>query len=141
MEVPRSGVKSEPQPLAYTTATATPDLSRICDLHHSSRERQIPNPPSKARDQTRNLIIPKSDLFLLRHNGNSQLFIFSIMSVPRLQAAPGPETVGRMEGRGEAQLTSHVSRKSVLLATIMPLRSTGKSTSPGCENQKKRSSP
>uniref|UniRef100_A0A4X1T449 NADP-dependent oxidoreductase domain-containing protein n=1 Tax=Sus scrofa TaxID=9823 RepID=A0A4X1T449_PIG len=45
------------------------------------------------------------------------------------QAAPGrvashPETVGRMEGRGEAQLTSHVSRKSVLLATIMPLRST-----------------
>ena len=51
-EVPRLGVKSEPQPLAYTTATATPDLSHICDLHYSSRQHLILNPPSKARDQT-----------------------------------------------------------------------------------------
>ena len=28
------------------TVTATPDLSRICNLHHSSRQRQIPNPLS-----------------------------------------------------------------------------------------------
>ena len=33
MEVPRLGVKSELQPLAYATATGMPDLSRICDLH------------------------------------------------------------------------------------------------------------
>ena len=32
---PRLGVKSELQPLAGTIATATPDLSRVCDLHHS----------------------------------------------------------------------------------------------------------
>ena len=32
MEVPRPGVKSELQFLAYTTAAATPDLSHICDL-------------------------------------------------------------------------------------------------------------
>ena len=36
MEVPRLGVKSELQLLAYATATATPDLSCICILHHSS---------------------------------------------------------------------------------------------------------
>jgi len=42
----------------YTTATAMPDLSHICDLHHSSRQRQILNPLSKARDRTRNLIVP-----------------------------------------------------------------------------------
>ena len=36
MEVPRLGVKSELQLLAYTTVTATPDPSRICDLHCSS---------------------------------------------------------------------------------------------------------
>ena len=36
MEVPRLGVDSELQVLAYTTATATQDLSLICDLHHSS---------------------------------------------------------------------------------------------------------
>ena len=35
METPRLGVKSELQPLAYTTATATWDLSCICNLHHS----------------------------------------------------------------------------------------------------------
>ena len=37
-------------PPAYTRATATQDLSRVCDLHHSSRQRQIINPLSKARD-------------------------------------------------------------------------------------------
>ena len=35
-EVPRLGVESELQLLACTTATATPDLSSFCDLHHSS---------------------------------------------------------------------------------------------------------
>ena len=43
---------------AYARATATPDPSRVCDLHHSSRQRRIFNPLSKARDQTRNLMVP-----------------------------------------------------------------------------------
>ena len=37
MEVPRLGVKSELQLPAYATAIATPDPSRVCDLHHSSQ--------------------------------------------------------------------------------------------------------
>ena len=53
MEVPRLGVKTELQLPAYTTATATWDLSRICDLHRSSQQHWIFNPMSKARDQTR----------------------------------------------------------------------------------------
>ena len=48
MEVPRLGVKSELWLLAYTTATATPDMSCVCDLYHRS---QILNPLSEARDQ------------------------------------------------------------------------------------------
>ena len=56
MEVPRVGVESELQVPAYTTATAAPDLSRICDLHHSSWQRQIFNPPREARDGTRILM-------------------------------------------------------------------------------------
>lgn len=32
VEVPKRGVKSELQLLAYTTATATPDPGHICDL-------------------------------------------------------------------------------------------------------------
>ena len=52
MQVPRLGVQSELQLLAYTTATATLDPSCICDLHHSSWQRQLLNPLSEARDQT-----------------------------------------------------------------------------------------
>ena len=52
MEVPRRGVKLELQLPAYTTTTATQDLSQVRDLYHSSRQRQILNPLSEARDQT-----------------------------------------------------------------------------------------
>ena len=50
MEIPRLGVESELQLLAYTTATAMQDPSRACNLHHSSRQCQIPNPLNEARD-------------------------------------------------------------------------------------------
>ena len=46
------GVELELQLPAYATATAMQDLSCICDLHHSSRQRQILNPLSEARDWT-----------------------------------------------------------------------------------------
>ena len=57
MEVPRPGTESEIQLLAYATATATPDLIHICNLHHSSWQRQILNYLSKAKDQTHNLMV------------------------------------------------------------------------------------
>ena len=44
MDVPRLGVKLELQLPAYTTVTATPDLSPVFDLHSSSRQCQILNP-------------------------------------------------------------------------------------------------
>ena len=57
MEVPRLGVELELQQLpSYTTATATPDLSCICDLHHSSWQCQILNPLSEARGRTQMLV-------------------------------------------------------------------------------------
>ena len=49
-EVPCLGVKSELQLLTYATATATQDLSHVCELHHSSQQRCIPDPLSEARD-------------------------------------------------------------------------------------------
>ena len=52
MKVPRLGVKSELQLPAHTTDTAMPDLSRVYNLYHSSRQCQILNPLSKARDWT-----------------------------------------------------------------------------------------
>ena len=52
MEVPRLRVESELQLPAYSTAPATQDLSRVCDLRYSSHHHQILNPLSKARDGT-----------------------------------------------------------------------------------------
>ena len=52
MEVPRLGVESELQVLAYTTATATQNLSYAYNIYHSSQQHQILNPLSGARDQT-----------------------------------------------------------------------------------------
>ena len=49
MEVPSLGVKLELQLPAYTTATATLDLSRIFNLH-SSQQYWILNLLSRARD-------------------------------------------------------------------------------------------
>ena len=48
MEVLRLGVESELYLLAHTTA----ELSLICKLYHSSWQRQILNPLSKAKDRT-----------------------------------------------------------------------------------------
>ena len=64
MEVPRLGVKLELQLLAYTIATATQDLIRVCNLHHRSRQHQILNLLSEARDQSRILMVPSRICFL-----------------------------------------------------------------------------
>ena len=58
MEVPRLGVELELQLLVYATATVAQDPSRICNLHHSTRQRQILNPLSEARDRTCVLMDP-----------------------------------------------------------------------------------
>ena len=69
MEFPRLGVKWELQLPAYTTATR--DRSRVCDLPHSSRQRQILNPLSEASDRTRILMDPSCVCSSRSHEGNS----------------------------------------------------------------------
>ena len=73
MEVPRLGFKSGLQlPDTVTAAApATPDLSCICDLHHSLRQHRILNPLGKARDQTHILMDTSRVLNPLSHNRNS----------------------------------------------------------------------
>ena len=69
MEVPRPGVQS-----AYTTATAMPNPSRICNLHLSLQQHWILNPLSKARDQTLNLVVLSRIHFCCTMTGTPQLF-------------------------------------------------------------------
>ena len=52
MEVLSLGVQTELQLPDYITATAAPDPSHICGLHHSSQQCGIRNALSRARDQT-----------------------------------------------------------------------------------------
>ena len=72
MEVPRLEVDSELQLLVYTTARATPDLSRVC---RSSRQHQILNPLIEARDRTRIPMDTSRVLNPLSHNGNSSFSV------------------------------------------------------------------
>ena len=64
MEVPRLEVKSDLRLPAYATATAVPDPSHACDLHHSSQQRRILDPLSRARDWTHVLIVASQIHFL-----------------------------------------------------------------------------
>ena len=68
--VPRLGVKLELKLPAYTTTTATQDLSSVCDLRHSSRQHRILNPLSEARDRTHNLMVTSQICFCCAIMGN-----------------------------------------------------------------------
>ena len=62
MEVPRLEVESELELLAYPTATATQDPSRVCHLHHSTQH-LILKLLSKARDRPHILMDTSGILF------------------------------------------------------------------------------
>ena len=76
----------EPQPqqlkiratsVTYTTATETTQgPSRVFNLHHSSRQRQILNPLNKARERTYNFMVPRGIRQPLRHDRNTSVSIF-----------------------------------------------------------------
>ena len=75
MEVPRLGIELELPLLAYTTTAATLDLSCICDLHQSSRQRRILNQLSEASYQTHILKDASRVHLPPSHDGNSNMFL------------------------------------------------------------------
>ena len=76
MEVPRLGVESELHLPAYTTAIAMWNPSCVCNLHHSSRQHQILDPLSEARDGTCNLMVPNRICFRCATTGTPFIFFF-----------------------------------------------------------------
>ena len=76
MEVPRPGVKSELQPLAYATATAMWDPSHVCNLHHSPQQCWILNPLNEAMDRTHVPMGPSRVHQPLNHKRSSPRYIF-----------------------------------------------------------------
>ena len=76
IEIPRLGVKSELQLPAYTTTSTTPDLSHVCDLHHSSCQCRILHPLSEARNQAWNLRVPSQIHFCCSTIWTPSFFFF-----------------------------------------------------------------
>jgi len=81
MEVPRLGGQLELQLPAYSTAIATPDLSFVCELQHSSQQCQVLNPLSEARDWTCILMDTRWILNPLSHDGNFLFWVFYINGI------------------------------------------------------------
>ena len=66
---------------AYARATAMPDPSHVCGLYHSSRQCQIFNPLSKARDQTHILMDTSLIRFHCTTPGAPTRFCFIIVTI------------------------------------------------------------
>ena len=77
MEVPRLGVELGLSLQAYAAATAMPNPSHICNLHHSWRQHWILNPPREARNWICILMDTTWVLNPLSHKGNSWNWRFS----------------------------------------------------------------
>ena len=81
MEIPRLGVEWE----LAATATATPELSRICNLCHSSQQCRTLKLLSKARDWTHILMDSGQVFNPLSHNGNTLSFFFNKRALTLVQ--------------------------------------------------------
>ena len=80
MEVPGLRVESDLQLLlAYTTATATPDLGCVCELHHNSRQPMILNPLKGARDRTCNFMVPSGIVSTAPRRAFLEPFVIAVM--------------------------------------------------------------
>ena len=76
MDIPRLGVESELQLLAYATDTAMQDPSCICKLHCSWLQCWILNSLGEAKDRTCILMATSQVVKPLSHTGNSDLVKF-----------------------------------------------------------------
>ena len=78
MEVPRLGGESELHLPACGTATAMPDPSLVCDLHHRSRQCRVSHPLSETRDRTQNLMGPSQICFRCATMGTPRPATFAL---------------------------------------------------------------
>ena len=115
------------------------DPSHLCNLHRSSQQRRILNPLSKARDWTRNLMVPSRIRWLLSHNGNSGssvftflgfvlfLFLFLFLFLVCLRAISLP--CGSSQARGQIRAAA-----AGLLHGNMGIRATSATYAAACSN-------
>jgi len=106
-------IQSELQVPAYTTATATRDPTSLCDLHHSSWQRQILNPLSEARDRTKVLVNTSQICYCWATMGTPLSFLFGC---PSVYGVPGPRIISELQSWSEPQLRQHRILNTLCLA-------------------------
>uniref|UniRef100_A0A8C3YEF5 Uncharacterized protein n=1 Tax=Catagonus wagneri TaxID=51154 RepID=A0A8C3YEF5_9CETA len=86
---------------------------RVCDLHHSSRQRRVLNPLSEARDRTRNLMVPSHIRFHCATMGTPNFIFFNTGDFdedpncfPSLSCAVVPNCVRRRMLPAEIKMNS-----------------------------------
>ena len=112
MEVPRLGVKSELQLLAYTIGTATLDLRGICYQHHSLRHTRSLTHWTKAGIKPASSQTCCQVLNPLSHNGNSLLYTlkFENHSSRYVLFLPRCITIIQLISRSTREVSASLSR-------------------------------
>ena len=89
MKVPRLMAQSEPQLLAYITATptTTADPSYVCNLHHSSQQCRILN-PEQGQGSNRNLMVPSWICFQCATMGSPSSRFYTLIYIPPAHPTP-----------------------------------------------------
>ena len=98
----------ELQPPADTTATATQDRSRVCDLHRSSRPRRLLNPLSKARDRTHNFMAASRSVKMGTPHFSFQRTLRALLRLPLVWG-------GNLKLRPQSPYEAQIPRLSSLL--------------------------
>ena len=88
-EVARLRVELELQLLVYSTATATPGLSHICDLCYCLQQQRLLNPLNWARDWPASSGTLCCVLNLLNYNRNSWALFYILDKIHSKQWFPG----------------------------------------------------
>ena len=101
MEVPRLGVQSELQLLAYTTATAMQGSSHICNPYYNSRQRQTLYPLIEAGDRTYNLRVPSQSHFHC-----------AMMGTPHTHRCFRGKEEEKMQARGDGEMQGWSGREN-----------------------------
>ena len=99
MEFPRLEVELELQLSAYTTATATLDLNRLCYLHHSSQQHCILNSLSLARDRTQKLMVTSRILFCCATTGTPNEGTFKLRNESQKEAKNTPKSIPKLRNQ------------------------------------------
>ena len=125
MEVPGLGVELELQLPAYATATAMPDPSLVCDLHHSSWKCQILNPLREAKGRTCNFVVP-SQICLRCAMTGTPFFFFCLMATPaaygssQAKGRTGAAAAGLHPSNSNAGSEPHLLPTLQLVAMLKP---------------------